>query len=694
MDESYCAGRSSNWLRRVALGSCLCALSLSAGHARANGSSLLLEAAPLLGPSVPDDGGWRSVRVRIENSSNQLLSGSLQIETRSGFARGAPELTTVLPFAVAGKGHVSLEAPTHGVAGAGGAQIRIRAQNAQGEVLAESMLTSVNPSDAVLLDLTNPSRLAPLLRNRPFPSRRGAPYGTRARLAQISVAAASQDPASGDLILPEFAGGYAAATLVVGTGRELSRLSDAEQSALANWVLSGGALAVYVDRPEDFARPLIEALAGGRPVRSKAPEALARTELFAVPSDEAEASRSSPVPPKLVRVAPSSETVKHLIGYQGGNLRDTAWGASASYGLGELHLLAFDPRDTATLGDVWTRHKLVALVDHAYARETGAAVRHSTSLPGELSLDGIRRELDPNQATRWTIVVSALLLLGYAALAGPLNFYLASRKGRPLRALWQLPLWSLATLSIIMLLGLFGKGLSGRARRLTLLDTGAGLSRAAAVRFRGFYAASSRELTVRATRREHVLDLGSVSLDMARQLLVDGDGARLTGLRTKPWQTVMVREDGFAELGAGVSVVTQNGELIVRNRTGRDLIGVVVRLANGEATYLSRVHDGKAARASEGTPLGTLGYASAAGATSVPLDAGRFASTLDHDFPGLGRAWAAIEPAFASDTEWWPADVPVLLCALDGGEGKLTDSGLAVDYDRVLVRVVGEGGTP
>jgi hypothetical protein len=124
------------------------------------------------------------------------------------------------------------------------------------------------------------------------------------------------------------------------------------------------------------------------------------------------------------------------------------------------------------------------------------------------------------------------------------------------------------------------------------------------------------------------------------------------------------------------------------------LLGVVVRTASGDATYFPRIRDGASARASEGSPLGTLGSPSAAASTAVPLDAARFSSTIDHDHPGLGRAWAALEPAFASDTEWWPADVPVVLGALDGGEGKLSDSGLLVDYDRVLVRVVGEGGVP
>ena len=47
-----------------------------------------------------------------------------------------------------------------------------------------------------------------------------------------------------------------------------------------------------------------------------------------------------------------------------------------------------------------------------------------------------------------------------------------------------------------------------------------------------------------------------------------------------------------------------------------------------------------------------------------------------------------------SDIDWWPDDVPVLLAQLQGGEGKVTDSGLRLDLDRVLVRVIGWGGVP
>src|SRR4030095_14005527 len=111
----------------------------------------------------------------------------------------------------------------------------------------------------------------------------------------------------------------------------------------------------------------------------------------------------------------------------------------------------------------------------------------------ESRLSQVRRELDPNEGTRWTIVVSALLLLAYAGLAGPLNFYLARRAGQPLRALSRLPLWSGAALCLVVVLGLLGRGVSGRARRLSLIEAGAGMTRAVATRFRGLYASSARE---------------------------------------------------------------------------------------------------------------------------------------------------------------------------------------------------------
>ncbi len=670
------------------------AVALFASTTHAAGPALVLDATPLLGVAAPDDGSWRSLHVRLENPDNQRLSGSVVVESRAAWSRSGPALTTEVPFSLGPHGKATLEAPTHGL-GPGGASFRVFARDANGNTLSEATLPATHPNEAIVLDLTTPSRLVPLLRNASFPSRRGTRFGLRTVLGSIGVSAALEDPSTGDLWLPERASGYSAVTLVVASGRELSKLDDAEQMALTNWVLAGGALALALDRPEDLAHPLVEALVGARPARDTAPASLSSAATFVVPPEETESvAPGAKTPLRVLRLAPSAELRKRFVGYRGGNLHETPFGAAASYGLGELHLLAFDPRDAVTLADPWTRHKLTALIEQAYDRQPLSTLLHSSATPGDLNIDGVRRELDPNQATRWTIIASAILLLVYAGLAGPVNFYLAARRGRPLRALWQLPLWSAATLCIVMLIGLLGKGVAGRARRLSLFDTGAGMTRAAALRFRGFYASSSRELSVRAGRREHVLDVAGASTDVSRNLLIDRDGPRLAGLRTKPWQTVLIREDGFAELSGGVSVLPVGNDFLIKNRTARDLIGVVVHSPGGPTTYLRRIRDGASARASDGIPLPAVGTPAAPGATAIPLDATRFAATLDKDYPGLGRAWTAIEPAIGAETEWWPADAPVLIAALEGGEGKLTDSGLAVDYDRVLLRVVGEGGAP
>jgi hypothetical protein len=375
-------------------------------------------------------------------------------------------------------------------------------------------------------------------------------------------------------------------------------------------------------------------------------------------------------------------------------LRETAWGAAASYGLGEVHLLAFDPESPDALGDGWVRQKLADLARHGFDRQAQVALRSTMSRWSTAPIDGVRKNLDPNQASRWTIVVSALALLAYAALAGPLSFYLAQRRGRPLLALARLPLWSAGTFALIVGLGILGKGLSGKSRRLSLVEAGAGMTRAAAVHYRGFYAASSQELVVRPAQREHMLDIAG-DPDTARTLVIDRDGPRLSGLRTRPWQTLLVREEGFIGIGSGVSVLPDGGDYIIKNRVGRALLGVVVRLPSGQAHYFPKLKDGEAVRASSGKSLGALAMSSyPATSAGLGLDARAFASNLDADLTGLGTAWAAIEPTLPMDNEWWSNHVPVLIAAIDGGEGRLSDSGLKTDYDRLLLRVVGTGGTP
>src|SRR4029079_16360839 len=92
----------------------------------------------------------------------------------------------------------------------------------------------------------------------------------------------------------------------------------------------------------------------------------------------------------------------------------------------------------------------------------------------------LRQQLDPNQSSRWAIGVAALLLCIYAVLAGPVNFSLASKIGKPLRALRHLPICAPITFALIVGIGVAAKGVTGRARHLTLIEAGAGMTKGSA----------------------------------------------------------------------------------------------------------------------------------------------------------------------------------------------------------------------
>jgi len=504
------------------------------------------------------------------------------------------------------------------------------------------------------------------------------------------------DPTSGDLTLPRWPAGWAPASLVVTSGRRLASLGKPALRALSDWVLAGGALGVALERPEDSRFAPLTTLVGGSIERTSPPPELLAPALFYQPGEAPPGSTFGPrgarSPIVATRLAPSAETAPLLEGYSGGNLRASPWGAVASYGLGEVHLLAFDLGEPFA-ADHWVTLKLTDLLRHAFERRVAVALPLGRTGFDGLGANAIRAELDPNRSMRWTIVVSALILLVYAALAGPLSFWLASRKGKPLRALVHLPLWAAGTLGLVVTIGLLGKGIRGRARHLTLIESGAGMERAAATRFRGFYASSTREMIVHPSTRSSLVEVATGDDFVDRTLVVDRDGAHLERLRTKPWATVVVRDDGFASLAGGISIVpAAGGDVTVHNRTAHDLVAVVLHVPSKGFVLFPRLADGKSVKASEGTALSKSLVTSSLGPLH-PLGATELAPSVDAHAEGLGAALAALE-AQANETDWWPSDAPVLLAQVAGGEGKLTDSGMRLDRDRVIVRVVGYGGVP
>jgi hypothetical protein len=687
--------RPSSRLARLVFAACLgVAVVLASGLAAATPTpppTLTLTAAPVLGPGSPLPEGWSSYAVWLQNPGAVEANGELLLEVRTPYSQELSHRVSA-PFTLAPGARVTLELPTHGYTSAP-ADVTLKAVGEDGTVLATASLPEPKPTDPLLVDLSTPSRIAPGVRATSLLLQNQA---GGVRVANTLVSSPSVDPVTGDLVLPRWAAGYAPASLVVTSGKRLASLGRRELAALTDWVLAGGALAVALERSEDSRFEPLVAMAGGPIERSDVASDLTGSTLFLEPGEPSPgAVGRSPSGPSVaaIRLAPRPDTASMLEGYRGGNLRPSPWGAVASYGLGELHLLAFDLGEPFA-SDRWVTLKLADLLRHAFERQVGVA------LPlGRAAFDGpassaIRAELDPNRSMRWTIVVSALILLVYAALAGPVSFWLAARRGRPLRALLHLPIWAGATLALIVTIGLLSKGIRGRVRHLTLLEGGAGMERVVATRYRSFYTSASRDLLVQPTARSSLLDVVTGDDFVERVLVVDRDGAHLDRLRTKPWATTVVRDDGFASLAGGISIVKDEaGDVTVVNRAARDLVGVVLKVPGHGLWSLGRIADGKSAHAKDGQALAPSVGMPPMYSRMHPLAAPALAPTIDKYAEGLGAALAALE-AQAPDADFWPDDVPVLIGQLDGGEGKLKDSGMDLERDRVIVRIVGYGGVP
>ncbi len=702
MDAGFSGCRSgASTARRAALALLLgVAIALLTPRSRAAPTtpSLALEAAPTLGSATPIADGWFGVSVRLSNPGDARVAGTLEVTSEVSWSHDKTHVVTRAPFALAGKGRVTVALPVHGFV-TSVPSLTVRAIADDGTVLATAGLAEPRNTEPLLFDFDVPSRILPALRNVGVPvaratTARGA-YGT----PQLTVSTPQVNPATGDPVLPVRAPDYASVTVVLARSEALAKLAGPELDALGGWVMAGGALAVVVTRPEDLRGPVLTALTGGAIHETPPPTDLIRERDFLVaPDSSATPSYSYPTPSMKRRLAsPGTGIADKLVGYAGGNLQPSPWGASASYGLGEVHLLGFDATREPFVSDDWVQREVVDLVRHAWERDSAVALPLGKTALDASGTSEIRKQLDPNEGSRWAIAVAALLLLVYAVVAGPINFHLAAKHGTPLRALRRLPLWAAGALAGVVLLGALAKGIRGRARHLVLVEAGAGMPRGAATRFRGFYTSSSSELTVRATERDSVLDVAGETDDADREIVVDRDGARIDKLRAKPWQTLVVREDGFSNLGGGVSLVERpDGQIAVKNRIARDLVGVLLRLPSGEMVAFPRVADGALVLSGAGKRVSRVvgGATVSGGAATHRLDSALFTEYVEPAAPGVGAAWGAFEQLADSDTDWWPVDVPVLLAQIDGGDGRTSDSGLRVDRDRVLIRVVGFGGVP
>jgi hypothetical protein len=677
----------------------LLALALHAAVAHAKGG-VDVEALQILGSSSPAADGWFTVGVRLRSSVAKQQDGHVELIAELPYASSS-RVVTRAPFALGAREEALLELPTHGFYGIAPA-LKLRVLDAAGDELALVDVPDPGGASPFLFDLTVPSRISPVLRARGVPVQASA--GMRTDFPLLATSSPRVHPATGRALVPGTNVGYAPATVVLAQSATLAQLEPNELEALGNWVLSGGALAVVVTRPEDLRGPVLRAFLGGEAQAATVPDMLRRERIFAVPSEPSSvapgpsvAPGRSPSAPRVERqtLAPSSVVAAGLVHFTGGNLKDCPWGAAASYGLGEVHLLAFDATKDPFVSDAWVQLSLVDLVRHAWQRDRFVTMAVGRPALNQPYVHAVVRELDPNQQTRWTIALSALLLLAYAVVAGPLNFYRAARRGKPLRALVFLPVYAAGAVASIIAIGMMGRGVQGRSRRLSFVEAGAGMAKGSIIRYRAFFASSSDELLVRAGDRRNVLDVAGQLNDASAVIALDRDGLRLEQLQANPWQTVVVREDGFVSLGAGVSMVqNERGETVVVNRTARDLRSVVVKLPGRDAAYFLAIKDGQSVNVSTGRTLSHRIGEPLSAEMPKPLSSGVFASVVDEQAPGLSSAWDAIEQAARTGADWWPSDVPVLIAELDERPARASDSGLKLDQQRTLIRVVGYGGLP
>ncbi len=706
-------------------------------------SPLSVRIQPIFGNEAAVGFGWQDFVVTIDNPSASAQKGTVELRSHMAAAPDRDSFVAKAPFAVTAGHSATVRLPMR----ARSDQVPTLTLRVVDDHKAEIVAMPVTPNMALqptLIDIDNPSRLAIPLRGWPAtvtysmtPTYSYYAYAPAVTSAMtIAIATPTFDRTTGDPILPTRAASYSGITAVLVHSDQLARLEPEQKDALLDWITGGGTIAIVVARPEDLHGPELERLVGIGVVSAPVNPALASIRAVPKPipagggggggttgtfggirfdSDGLDESafqfiRTSPPTIKPVTGLAAGVTDK-LVGFSGGNLKPSNFGQSASYGRGEVHLLAFDPTESPMVDDVWVQSRMVDLINHAWDHRAavvfpaGANPRNATIAyygygPGRT--DEVRRALDPNENFRPALGFAAILLVLYSIFVGPVNFLRAKNRGKPLRPLLLAPIFSAAAFGAIVMVGLGIKGWRGRTRHLAFVETGSGATRAAITRFRGFYTSETRALSISASDRTSVLDVLSSDSIMDDKALVrvDRDGFSLENITSLPWQTLVVRENGFIDLKGGVTItstaspgaasaLTYTTE--VKNDTGAALLDVLVYVPGDGIRWFETLKNGdkinpmtgklvQSALSRRGTSAGSM--------TVHPFDPGTISGMLSSkDSEHLTKTWSPITTVAGDAIDWWPDDQIVVLGEVEGGERVKSDNGLSVESDRLLLRV-------
>lgn len=662
------------------------------------GDLLRLSAAPVFGSDATAGRGFVELVARIENPTATKIDGVLRIVEET-YGREADHVLSTARVSIAPGATVRVHLPV--LTDTYGGSLSAEVRDGSDKIVAHSGISVLRGDDVLLVDLHEPSRLNQL-RNWALPSAR---YGTRHTL---SVGSAAIDRATGDWILPRYEAGYSAAAVVLMGTDTLARIGDAQLRALVDWVAAGGTLAITVARPEDLSNPRLTRLTGGPVVRDDTVvgnafgfPTLSRSDSMAYPYEDDSDPSGVMGGGGKGSAAHARETVyatrtdpSLLSGYRGGNLRPTDFGASATYGIGQVLFLAFDPTSKPLVDDAWTQGRVVELVRRAHDRRRVAALQYGHVQHENYVNEDLRRSLDPNENFRPALAISAVLIVVYAIFVGPILFGQARRRGKLFAPLVFAPAISAVAFFAIVLTGLAMRGWNGGSRRIALIELGAGMQHGHVMTLRGFFTGGATAMAISPEDRGSTVDLGLNVKDAApdARLAVGDSGMALVGVRSRPWSTLLVRDLGTTADFGSVSMQLVGRDLVFRNGTPYTLRDVVVHdPKTDELRYFESIAPDETRKAGAGIYVGRP----SSGSPGQPkaLNLYELTGSLESDqrkrMEERWKPWASI-----GDTDFWSPEVPVLIGTLEGAPAPKDDSGLKVRSHATAIRVVGLGGTP
>lgn len=485
---------------------------------------------------------------------------------------------------------------------------------------------------------------------------------TSLAVAQVSTVQIARE--SGDPILPDIAGGYSGAVLVLSPSDILARLQGRMLESLEHWVLAGGTLAIAVTREEDLRSAPLKLLLGG------------------------EARMTSGAGAAVMTFAGADLT-------RGDVSKEGDDGDFVGHGLGQVWLLRRDP---------WARAfeaKSPRSIYGLWAQSKGRRAQ-TISLPAGTGLrwqddDRVRKFLDPNHGFRPSLGIAAVLVVIYALFVGPLAFSRARKLGKPLAVLRITPLLALGLFALLVGLGKLGKGFRGRARKLAVVELAGGAQRGSATTFHAFYVADPNVVEVIAGRpidTVHAVE----PFSEGDPIELDRGSIAVRAVRAHPWQTIVVAEEGAREVKGGIVLEGNGQKLTLINKTSWTLEHVVLHPETTAASparsrYFAKVAPGETVVAREGIavdrrvrPLPYHFVAGGGGGEPLIKNDDPSADAIDA-LDALVTAWAG--SSFPAG-EPVPFTLPVATALVRTTGG--TSSGLSIEREAILVRVIGLGG--